>query len=138
MFQTVWLYLRGGGCGGPPSLSELWTSLAAEVVEVEEREEVVERERWAGVLPSTGLRALATGRRPESSSSASLLGRVLLWFLAPAAHLIPLLSSSLTLSDSLWMARSASSSGTNNISQHSASMLFFIDAQQFQSTFFHH
>ena len=35
-------------------LREDWTSLAAEVVEVEEREEVVERESWAGVDPRLG------------------------------------------------------------------------------------
>ena len=70
------------------------------------------------MLPNTGFLALATGRtRPESSSSASLLmGKTgitsLLPDMFPPPHtdLMPLLSSSLTLSDSLWIARSASSS----------------------------
>ena len=76
-------------------LREDWTSLAAEVVEVEEREEVVERESWAGVDPRLGFLVGCCcwspiwprsgpicprlGFRPllrvprESSSSASLL-----------------------------------------------------------------
>ena len=35
-------------------LREDWTSLAADVVEVEEREEVVDKESWAGVEPRLG------------------------------------------------------------------------------------
>ena len=76
-------------------LREDWTSLAAEVVEVEEREEVVDRESWAGVEPRLGFLVVVVvspicprsgpicprlGFRPplprvprESSSSASLL-----------------------------------------------------------------
>ena len=36
------------------NLREDWTSLAAEVVEVDEREEVVDNESWAGVEPKLG------------------------------------------------------------------------------------
>ena len=35
-------------------LREDWTSLAADVVEVEEREEVVDKESWAGVETRLG------------------------------------------------------------------------------------
>ena len=41
-------------------LREDWTSLAAEVVEVDDKEEVVDNESWAGVEPRLGLR----GRSP--------------------------------------------------------------------------
>ena len=35
-------------------LREDWTSLAAEVVDVDDREEVVDKESWAGVEPRLG------------------------------------------------------------------------------------
>ena len=41
-------------------LREDWTSLAADVVEVDDKEEVVDNESWAGVEPRLGLR----GRSP--------------------------------------------------------------------------
>ena len=83
--------VRGGGAGGP---EEDWTSLAWPVAEVLEREEVVERDRWAGVDPSWGFLLLSSSLL--SSSSGSLL--------------TPELHSSLTLSLSLCRAMSASSS----------------------------
>ena len=45
MFQSHWFDLST--VSRDTYLREDWTSLAAEVVEVEEREEVVERESWA-------------------------------------------------------------------------------------------
>ena len=93
--------LRGGGTGGPlGSRREDWTSLAWLVVDELDRVEVVDNDRWFGVDPSCpGFLPFCGGIFRSTSSSPSLL--------------IPELPSSLRLSDSLLIAKSASSSVNN-------------------------
>ena len=107
--QLIWVWLaaspldvlRGGGTGGPlVSLSDDWTSLAWLVVDELDKVEVVDNDRWFGVDPSCpGFLPFCGGIFRSMSSSPSLL--------------IPELPSSLKLSDSLLIAKSASSSINN-------------------------